>query len=249
MTILYFTSTGNSLMVAKKISQNLVSIPKAMREGAFEFTDDAIGLVFPVYGLSVPPLILEFLDKAKLHSDFIFAVLTYGTFSAASAFQLQDFALKRNISFSYINNLHMTENYLPGFAMEKQKKPKAQDEKLADIVADIASRKEYIVKSSGFDRFMTNTHQKNYHYKRGAGFTENYSVSESCTGCSTCAKVCPTDNIKLTDGKPIFSKDCLSCFACIQNCPANAISLKGEKSGIRYRNPEIELGEIIKANE
>ncbi len=33
MTVLYFSATGNSLAVAKRIGGNLISIPQAVKEG------------------------------------------------------------------------------------------------------------------------------------------------------------------------------------------------------------------------
>ena len=49
MKVLYFTATGNSLAVAKRIGGELISIPRAMHDGDLSFADDAVGLVFPVY--------------------------------------------------------------------------------------------------------------------------------------------------------------------------------------------------------
>ena len=245
MTILYFTSTGNSLMVAKKLGGQLVSIPQAMRSENYKFEDDAIGLVFPVYGLSVPPLILDFMKKAELHTKYLFAILTYGTYDGAAMLQLQNAAIQKHLNFSYINHLHMQENYLPGFAMEKQKKPKNQDKKLNQICMDIAEKKHDVKKNSWFDKFMTKTHEKNYHYTRGIGVMQKYNVKENCLGCGTCVEVCPTKNIKICGGKLVFGQDCLSCFACTHNCPVNAIRLTTQKSDKRYRNPEVTLEEIM----
>ncbi|MDR2588945.1 MAG: hypothetical protein LBC67_05905, partial [Spirochaetales bacterium] len=49
MTIFYFTATGNSLYAAKTLGGKLYSIPQLLKEGQFEFADDSIGFVFPVY--------------------------------------------------------------------------------------------------------------------------------------------------------------------------------------------------------
>ena len=45
MKILYFTGTGNSLYVAKKIGGELISIPQAMKNKVFEYEDEKIGIV------------------------------------------------------------------------------------------------------------------------------------------------------------------------------------------------------------
>lgn len=50
--IFYFTATGNSLYVAKKLSENPISIPQVKQGSSFE--DDVIGIVSPVYCGEIP---------------------------------------------------------------------------------------------------------------------------------------------------------------------------------------------------
>ena len=65
MTVFYFTATGNSLYVAKQLSPEPLSIPQLLKKGPEEllFRDDAIGIVYPNFGGSQPPLVKEFLNK------------------------------------------------------------------------------------------------------------------------------------------------------------------------------------------
>ena len=51
MLIFYFTATGNSLAVAKRIGGNLISIPQVIDSQNLKYKDDAIGIVFPIYSL------------------------------------------------------------------------------------------------------------------------------------------------------------------------------------------------------
>jgi len=236
-------------MVAKHIGGELISIPAALKGETMDYEADAIGLVFPVYGLAVPPIIEEFLERAEFHTPYLFAVITFGTFAGGAIRQLSDLLDRKGETLAYANQLHMQENYLPGFAMEKQKKPRKQDEKLEQICQDIHSGKYFVRKNSRFACMMTRTHQADYHYKRGGGVTQQLQISADCTHCGICEKICPTGNIQLEAGTPVYGNDCLSCLACIQNCPQKAIRLSNEKSAQRYRNPEIELTEIVQANQ
>lgn len=44
-----------------------------------------------------------------------------------------------------------------------------------------------------------------------------------CTGCTTCLKHCPTEAIRIRDGKAVInSKRCIDCGECIRNCPHKA---------------------------
>ena len=54
MKTCYFTATGNSLYVARRIGGEALSIPKLMREDKIEIEDDVVGIVCPIYGGQMP---------------------------------------------------------------------------------------------------------------------------------------------------------------------------------------------------
>ena len=68
MKTLYFSSTGNCLYFAKELGGENFAIPKLISENKFSFKDDVIGIVFPIYGLCIPPYIEEFFKKSKLNA-------------------------------------------------------------------------------------------------------------------------------------------------------------------------------------
>ncbi|HEY8889711.1 MAG TPA: EFR1 family ferrodoxin [Clostridium sp.] len=246
MKVLYFTGTGNSLYVAKKLGGEYYSIPKLIKEGRYEFEDEKIGIVFPCYYGGVPKIVEEFLNKAILKSEYIFSVTTYGFISGATTKHLLEIGKRNGIDFSYIDEIVMVDNFLLGFDMKKQvqSQPKKNiEENLASIIKDIEDGRKYIMKQSvflGLSRFIG---KKIYNYH----FQKNFYVENNCNGCKVCEKVCPVDNIKV-DKKPVFKDNCQQCLACIHNCPQRAIRHKKEKSKARFINENIELKEIIDAN-
>jgi NAD-dependent dihydropyrimidine dehydrogenase PreA subunit len=51
-----------------------------------------------------------------------------------------------------------------------------------------------------------------------------YRISENtCTGCGTCQDVCPTEAIKMTEGRAVITLDCIDCGSCPRVCPEGAI--------------------------
>lgn len=78
MTVLYFSSTGNCLYVAKEIGGEKYMIPKLISEGKYKIKDEAVGIVVPVYGLCVPPFIMNFIESLEVECDYWFAITTYG---------------------------------------------------------------------------------------------------------------------------------------------------------------------------
>ena len=246
MKVLYFTATGNNLYVAKKIGGEHYSIPKLIKEGRFEFEDEKIGIVFPVYNGGVPKIVEEFLSKVTIKSKYIFGVATYGAFYGASSRHLFEIGKSNGIKFSYINDLLMVDNYLPGFDMDKQvqKEPnKNIEENLTKIINDIEVGREFIKKNPAIMEFIRKQAGRFFNNQ----FQKNFTVDDNCNECKVCEKVCPVNNIKV-DKKPVFNNNCQHCLACIQNCPQRAIMLKKQKSKARFINQNITLKEIIDAN-
>lgn len=78
----------------------------------------------------------------------------------------------------------------------------------------------------------------------------SYCADENCTGCGTCAKVCPVRNIKMFDGKPAWQHGCENCLACINWCPKKAIHGYGELPNLkRYHHPEVKLSDMLSGSE
>ncbi|MBR8537214.1 EFR1 family ferrodoxin [Carboxylicivirga sediminis] len=263
MQILYFTATGNSLHIAKSLGGELLSIPQMIKAGRYDFTDDKIGIVFPLHAWGVPSYVVDFLKKVTFNSNYLFAVTTYGIYSGAVAKHLTDIGNEAGFWFDYINRIKMVDNYLPTFDMKKEmeKEPKKQIEKqLAAVKSDIDASKKWILKESFIDKamfnYMAKRGNKPFNEKRlkvhvyGEGIENYMYIEDSCTQCGMCAKVCPVDNIKMDteNGKIVLSDKCFMCFACIHHCPSNAIHIKGEVNSNRFRNSNIKLSEIVKAN-
>lgn len=251
MTIIYFTATGNSLFVAKAFNEKTYAMVQAVKNQKFTFEDDKIGVVFPVYGLCVPPYVRNFLEQAKFNCQYLFGIITYGVHQGAVVKDLLGMTNGNNRTFDYINTFRTTETCLSKFEM-KQEIGKMQDhsfeQDIFNILEDVKQQKHWIRPNSTGEKILTGIHRKMYPYPIGIGMTSKYTVEAACNHCGICTKVCPMDNIALNAGKLSFGKKCISCQACTQNCPVNAIRLSNEKSKERYRNSKITLQEIITAN-
>lgn len=249
MITLYFTATGNSLYAAKRIGGDLVSIPQAIKDGKYNFSDDRVGFVLPVYWAMIPLYVEEFLRKAKIDSQYVFAVLTYGMVSVSATTHLIRIGNDCGIKFSYINTLKMVDNYLPVYDMKKQisgEPSKKIDKNLDKIISDTSDSKKKIPNSAFFDSWVIAMMKKRELI--GVGVTKEYFVENTCNGCATCVSICPMKNVMLRGIKPVFGNRCMSCLACTHNCPQNSIRLKGEKSRVRFRNQHIQLKEIVSSN-
>ena len=151
----------------------------------------------------------------------------------------------------YVNKLIMVDTALQRFETAKQiaNLPKKEvGRHLAEIVADINSRRSFIGKTNFNDRMIDRVYHALGKAEIADDKAKKYIVDENCIGCGTCAKVCPSDNIEIRDKRPVFLNRCEGCFGCLHNCPKVAIHLKNEQSTVRFRNSEVKISEIIAAN-
>ncbi len=59
-------------------------------------------------------------------------------------------------------------------------------------------------------------------------------TKNTCTGCGTCLEVCPTEAIKMIDGRASITLDCIDCGSCPRVCPEGAIKqlLPAARTGV-----------------
>jgi ferredoxin len=250
MTIFYFTATGNSLYAAKTLGGKLYSIPQLLKEGQFEFADDSIGFVFPVYGFGLPKIVKRFLKAVRYTSQYTFAIGTYGNMAGSCMNNLAKDFHAAGRELNYADSILMVDNYLPFFEIEsqlKKVKEKRIDEHLQIIVNNVKSKKNSIPRAWVMSRMFTACVSWAVSRMINGKSAQKYTVNEKCTACGTCVKACPTGNIEIQD-KVVFASSCELCYACVHICPHTAIHLKNERSGARFRNENISVEEILRAN-
>lgn len=251
--VFYFTATGNSLYVAKKLDENPISIPQMLRHNNLDFTDESIGIVFPIYAGRPPKIIVDFLRKAKFKTDYLYFIGTYGNSDSAICKTLPDECKRLGINADYMNTVSMVDNYLPVFDMEQEKKlDRKIDEKVNEITADISAKKRFvpIPAAHGVRLAKQVWTMEKLRLMVNDGSQLKIKI-DRCTGCGICKQVCPIDNIVIGSGIAVHKNaKCEYCLACAHNCPQKAITIKrGEKNpNARYRNKNITLQEIINSN-
>ncbi len=54
-------------------------------------------------------------------------------------------------------------------------------------------------------------------------------IEDKCKGCTNCIKTCPTEAIRVRDGKAFILQDlCIDCGECIRTCPNNAKAARSD---------------------
>lgn len=249
MKILYYTSTGNNLFIAKHFGGDLISIPQLVKANEFNIEDDAVGIIFPVFFATSPKLIREFVEKVNIKTDYLFLITSYGRDGDQNALRIMKETFnKRGIHVNYTNSVLMVDNFLPVFDMAEEielKKDLNIIDEIEKIKDDVLAKREYILDKELF------TDVENIEVVLETTMTERYhiQVGKDCSGCEVCTKVCPRGNIELIDEKPCFGDTCDFCLGCVHHCKTHTLTINDEANpNERYRNPNIKLSEIIKSN-
>ena len=256
--IFVFSGTGNSLWAAKKISEELENceIVSMGRHEDYTLTDeyDVIGFVYPTYYRGIPARVGNFVSRLEFRNNknaYFFAVATCGSVSTAcnATAQLYNLLKRKGITLSYAEKLDMFSNYIIMYDMrdtvEEEKRQSALD--LDPIIGNIKKR-TVDPAASGIKPLQQLMYKGFIHFT--PRMDRHFNVSDACTHCGTCQKVCPVNNIDFDqDKKPYYKHHCEQCLACIQYCPAKAINYKDKtQNRKRYTHPDIPWKELAKLN-
>jgi flavodoxin/Pyruvate/2-oxoacid:ferredoxin oxidoreductase delta subunit len=253
--LFYFSSTGNCLSVAKDIAAELpgtqiISIPKVMKQ-EIDFSADNIGIIFPVYYLGMPRIVIDFIKRMEpCLSKYIFAVCTYGGFAGSTLLQTQKQLKSKGLKLNAGFGIQMPGNYLvkyESFSVERQNEIFLKEkQKVETIVKAIENQQDRKIESSNF---LING-IGNLAYKlispKFPTLDRNFNINEKCNQCHLCEKICPVQNIKIMNAKPSWQGNCEHCLACIQWCPQEAIQYGKRTTGRkRYHHPEVSSKEFF----
>ena len=237
--ILYFSGTGNSNYVAKRIADapgdalvNLNDRIKASDTSSVE-TGERVIIVTPTYAWRIPRVVRDWLLKTELHgAKNVWFVMTCGSEIGNANKYNRDLCAEKAISCMGTAQIVMPENYIAMFSAPQADEARqivAQAEPSIDrAIAAIQANQPFApTRNNLYDRFMSGP--VNPIFYRFFVKANAFTVSDACISCGQCAKRCPMNNVTLKDGKPVWGKACTHCMACICYCPVSAIEY-GKKS-------------------
>lgn len=228
--IYYFTGTGNSLRAAQVIAQTLGNTELiSMRcnpEDVPATDSDVIGFVFPIYHWTLHEAACMFIERLQINpSAYIFAVSTLCRINGFAFEALDQLLLKKGAMLQYAMRVYSVANLCivyPPFPSEKCAIP-SSEQKLKKVAAEIQSHKTNAYAKAGlFTRLIYPIMMPKYRSIQ-AELDRGFSLSDACTSCGVCVRVCPKKNIEMVGGQPTFLHQCSCCMACVCYCPTKAI--------------------------
>lgn len=253
-TIYYYTGTGNSLWAARKLAAELKEARLAsMRRALPEEADaEAVGLVFPVHIWGLPRRVKDFVNRLPAGKPtYYFALAVNAGQAAATLTQLKKLMKKRGLTLSAGFGLVMPSNYIPwgGAApVREQERQFAEADKKIKAVAGTILRGEAgpVEKGPLWQNLLLSGLCYNLTYSKVPKLDRNFWANDKCNSCAICTAICPSGNILLNAGKPVWHGHCEQCLACLQWCPLEAIQYGKKTPGYaRYHHPDIRLSDML----
>ena len=224
--ILYFSGTGNSEYAAKRIGRELddevVCLFEKIRSRDFTkmHSDRPWIIVTPTYAWRIPRIIQEWLMKTALAGNRdIYFVMTCGGSIGNSGKYLRKLSDSKHMkeSLEIIQRAEQTIN---------------------EAILTIKNGKAFSRPAVTFQDRMNSGIVNNLFYPVFV-HAKKFYAADTCISCGKCAKICPLNNIRMENRKPVWGKNCTHCMACICHCPTEAIEYgKHSKGKPRYVCPK-----------
>jgi len=254
--IYYFTGTGNSLWAARQLAGHLPDTsllpmaPLVRGGGRIWHEAERVGIVCPVYFLGLPSLVVRFAGMLDLSGTrYLFALATMGGIGGTTALRQLDGILSGNgkeLDAGFA--VRLPGNYVVGYSPPARAEQEELFRNAGVALAGFAETVKAGLKARPGPALLSGLIHAVWYPRFIAslpGWDREFTVSDSCTSCGTCAQVCPVENITLDAGRPVWHHRCECCLACIHTCPAEAIQ-RGKKTAgrARYRHPAVSLSDL-----
>lgn len=247
--ILYFSGTGNSEYVAKRlgkaIDDEVLDLFQRLRNRDCSelHSETPWVIVTPTYAWRIPRILEIWLKKTNLSGNSrIYFVMTCGSNIGNAGKYLKELCREKKMDYLGCMEIVMPENYIAMFTTpsesEAMKIIRNAEKKVDEAISWIKKKRPFpTVKITLPDRLISGPVNELFYPM--FVHARKFYVTEECISCGKCKKVCPMGNIRLQDGRPVWGNRCTHCMACICRCPAESIEYGKHSRGLpRYTFPK-----------
>ena len=233
--VLYFSATGNTEFIAQEIAKrlddecvNLLNRVKTNDHSALH-SDKPFVICAPVYVCEMPIFLAKYLKKQTFTGcKDVYFIFTSGGYCGISGVLAVSMFKKKKMNVHGYAEFKMPRNYMANDHYAMQPKNEIEERileacrQLDGVASTIRSGDTLTARKVALWEILVTVPFTPVWAKLKLTAKDFYS-NDKCIGCGKCEKLCPLNNIKIENKKPVWGGQCTHCMACIGNCPTKAI--------------------------
>lgn len=240
MNAVYLSGSGNTKHIVTLLLNELgnagICAPIESDDVKKALEGDEIIIAYPTMFSNIPYLVRDFINsnEAVWKGKKIFLITTMGLFAGDGTGCAARLLKKYGAEITGGLQIVMPDSIGDCKALKKSKEQNKAEIVKADQRIIEAARKmregNYPKEGLSFAAHLAGLFgQRLWFYNKTTGYTDKVKIDPAkCIGCGICAKNCPTQNIKIENGKAVASSKCTMCYRCINHCPKQAMTLLGK---------------------
>lgn len=240
MNAIYLSGSGNTKHIVTLLLNELgnagICAPIESDDVKKALEGDEIIIAYPTMFSNIPYLVRDFINsnEAVWKGKKIFLITTMGLFAGDGTGCAARLLKKYGAEITGGLQIVMPDSIGDCKALKKSKEQNKAVIVKADQRIIEAARKmregNYPKEGLSFAAHLAGLFgQRLWFYNKTTGYTDKVKIDPSkCIGCGICAKNCPTQNIRIENGKAVASSKCTMCYRCINHCPKQAMTLLGK---------------------
>lgn len=259
--IYYFSGTGNSYYVAKKLAAatDATLLPITSLDAHKHVSYNQIGFVFPSYDFKPPAYVKKVIENLDtIDCQYLYAVCTYGVALSKALYQFDKTLTGKGARLNAGFGIKMPHNAVGSYNFSDEAVKSRLIQSYTDIEVIITKvQNQYEGRPQKTSVFEDGTLIRLFPMLMGFLFKLvtkgakglSFKTWDACNSCGQCVRICPVNNIASVDGIPVFGDACTGCFACLQWCPKRAIHIGNygfDQIKIKaYHHPDVSPSELI----
>lgn len=243
--ILYFSGTGNSEYVAKRICKEtgdeFISLFEKIRNHDFSemHSERPWIIVVPTYAWRIPHIVQKWIESTVFTGNrAIYFIMTCGGSIGNAGKYLEKLCKKKGLDYRGCMGIIMPENYIALFSTptpENALQIINRAEPVIDQAIALIKNNDMLPQMDISFQASMNSGIVNTLFYPLFVHAKKFYTTDACISCGKCVTVCPLNNVRMDNGKPAWGTDCTHCMACICHCPKEAIEYGKHSQGLtRY---------------